>query len=133
MKEVLRLATIVRPLALIAMLAEPRAFPDRTKRGQVHDQDFLTPSRHIQPSVAMDAVMAVSSTSARTSQIADRLRRQAVQAIATQAQNLLTADTVEILQSSLRRNPCESPRPARLRRSSTSRLDAGGESRRRSR
>lgn len=62
----------------------------------------------------MDAVMAVSSISARTSQIADRLRRQDVQAIATQAQNLLTADTVEILQSSLQATSPRKPAPGSL-------------------
>jgi hypothetical protein len=58
--------------------------------------------------------MAVSSTSALTSQIADRLRRQAVQTIATQTQNLLTAGTVDILQSSLQATAIRKPAPGSL-------------------
>lgn len=58
--------------------------------------------------------MSVSSTSTLTAQIANQVRRRAVLTIATQTQSLLTAGTVDILQSSLAATSLRKPAPGSL-------------------
>lgn len=57
---------------------------------------------------------SISGLSAATSQVANQMRRNAVQQIATQMQQLNTAGTVDILQQSLQAMSISKPSPGSM-------------------